>query len=402
MLVLFFCIYKLFINLKTKNMFAYNRHVAAHRAIAMLLALALVTWGLGAQLFTHKAEAANLTSVSDTLSDSMHDSASNHTIAFTSPNGMAAGATITVTFPAGFTNVAAMAFGDVDLTASGTDQTIAATNGSGQWGAVFSGQVLTLTSPSNVGQASNTPYVLELGTNATFGVTGDTQIVNPTATTTSYEIQINGTAPDSGRTRVAITDNVVVSAVVNTTLTFVVSGTAASSTVNGSPTTTSSSTSSTRLPFGVLTAGVSKTLAQDLTITTNAANGYVVTLYQDSNLQSSTGADIDNFIDGANTYTPTAWTSPTAIITNEATWGHWGITSDDATTTRAALDEFDSNEWSAPSSTPIVVMSHTGPADGATQGTGIARVGFQVQISSLQEAGDDYNTTLTYIATPTF
>jgi hypothetical protein len=32
----------------------------------------------------------------------------------------------------------------------------------------------------------------------------------------------------------------------------------------------------------------------------------------------------------------------------------------------------------------------------------LARIGYQAQITALQEAGDDYSTTLTYVATPTF
>ncbi len=47
-------------------------------------------------------------------------------------------------------------------------------------------------------------------------------------------------------------------------------------------------------------------------------------------------------------------------------------------------------------------MGHTGVADGLTAGIGTARIGYQVQISALQEAGDDYSTELRYIATPTF
>jgi hypothetical protein len=47
-------------------------------------------------------------------------------------------------------------------------------------------------------------------------------------------------------------------------------------------------------------------------------------------------------------------------------------------------------------------MGHTGPSDGFTAGQGATRVGYQIEISALQEAGDDYSTTLRYIATPTF
>ena len=47
-------------------------------------------------------------------------------------------------------------------------------------------------------------------------------------------------------------------------------------------------------------------------------------------------------------------------------------------------------------------MSHTGPTNGTITGEGTTKVGFKVQISGLQEAGDDYTARLTYVATPTF
>jgi len=374
------------------------RTVRTLQAVAMIVGLAVFFLSTGLPTLFRFAEASSITSASDTLSNSAPNGLSNHTFAFTTPNGMIASSTITITFPAQFT-IPAMAFDDIDIVASGTEQTVAAVSDVGVWGAYFSGQVLTLTSPTNVPQASNTPLVIQVGTNATFGTTGDAQITNPAATT-SYEINIAGSMPDSGSTRVAIIDQVTVSASVDTSLTFTVSGVNASSTVNGSPTTTAATTTNVTLPFGQLTAGVSKTLAQDLAVTTNATNGYTVTVEQTGSLQSTTGATIDGFIDGANTVTPTAWQGPGTLVANPDTYGHWGLTSTDGTTTRSL--EFDSDLWVSGSTTPIVVMGHDGPSDGSTAGVGAARVGYQVQISALQEAGDDYTTTLRYIATPTF
>jgi hypothetical protein len=86
---------------------------------------------------------------------------------------------------------------------------------------------------------------------------------------------------------------------------------------------------------------------------------------------------------------------------NENTWGHWGLTSDDTSLLGAGID-FAANQWVAASTTPRAVMAHNGPADGVTDNIGAAQVGYQIQITALQEAGDDYSTTLTYIATPTF
>ena len=369
------------------------------QAVALTVGLALLMWSVGLPTFFRHAEAAAITSASDTLSNSAPGVASNHTIAFTVPSGTPASSTITVTFPAEFT-ISGLGLNDLDITASGTDKTIATTSDvSGVWGAYFSGQVLTLTTPTDGSQSSNTPIVLEIGTNATFEGNGDQQIVNPSATT-SYAILIGGSMPDSGQVRVAIIDQVLVSASVNTSLTFSVAGVVSSTTINGSPTTTSATSTPTTLPFGTVAVNTSKVMAQTLSVATNATHGYVVTVEQTGDLQSTTGATIDGFIDGAYTTTPSPWQAPAGLIADTDTYGHWGLTSTDGTTTRAA--EFTSNTWVSGSTTPIVVMGHDDPADGITDGIGQATIGYQIQISALQEAGSDYSTTLRYIATPRF
>ena len=374
------------------------KSVRTLQAVAMTVGIALFLWSTGLPTLFRFAEASSITSASDTLSNSAPSASANHTFAFQVESIMAAGQTITLTFPVQFT-IPSLWLEDFDLTASGTEQTIASSNGVNIWGVSTSSQTITFTSPSNVGQASDTPFVIEIGNHAAAGGSGDTQIVNPAATT-SYAINIGGTMPDSGELRVAIVDQVVVSASVDTSLTFAVTGVNASSTVNGSATTTVATSTATTLPFGTLPIGTSRTLAHDLAVTTNAAVGYTVTVEQTGALQSTTGATINGFIDGSNTNTPTAWVGPSAAIANPDTYGHWGLTSEDGTTTRSS--QFTSNTWVSGSTTPIVIMGHTGPADGITQGVGAARIGYQVQISALQEAGDDYTTTLRYIVTPTF
>ncbi len=366
-----------------------------HRGIATLLAIALVLWVTGIHMFT-QAEASNLTYIKDTLSNSAPSETSNHTIEFLSPTGVTAGQTIVVTFPAGF-NLTGVNDTDVDLLEAGVDELVGAAPSGATWGAVVAGQVLTFTSGTGA-IASNATVTIKIGTNATGGV-ANAQVTNPSATT-SHEFTVTAGTADTGQFRVAIIDDVVVTANVDTTLTFTISGVAEFATVNTSPTTTSTTTTSTALPFGKLSPNVSKTLAQDLTVATNARNGYVVTVEQDQQLQSSTGADIDGFVDGNWTTTPAAWAAPTNNVNNENTWGHWGLTSEDFTTTRSI--QFAANQWVAASTTPVIVMGHTGPADGTTAGIGATRIGYQAQITALQEAGDDYNTTLTYIATPTF
>lgn len=390
----------IFTNLIIKYMYAFeNKMFPAYRAIAMLVAVALVLWAVGYNIAPGQAEAANVTSFSDTLSDSAPNSPSNHTLIFTTPNGLLIGETIEYTFPAGF-NLQNLDFNDMDLRDDGADQTLAAAAGAGTWGVSTTTTTITLETPTDTGVGSSSIIALFIGTHASSGATGDTQILNPSATS-SYEIDVAGTMTDSGHTRVAIVENVAVTAQVNTQFTFTVSGTTTGVTVNGSPTTTASDTTPTSLPFGTLSAGTSVVLGQDLTVETNAVDGFVVTVYQDQNLQSSTGADIDGFVDGNYTDTPAAWISPSNSITNENTWGHWGLTSSDADLVGQGTD-FGSDEWVAASTTPRVVFAHDDPADAQTFGVGYAHVGYQVQITSLQEAGDDYSTTLTYVATPTF
>ena len=377
------------------------RTVRILQVVAMSVGIALLLWSTGLPTLFRFAEAASITSASDTLSTSQPSVASNHVIAFTTPNGLSIGQTIQLVF-AGTFNMSLITEDDVDILVGGTSSSTAAAAGVNTWGVATSTNTITFTTPTNSGVASSTAIVIRIGTNAVTSGTGVNRITNPTSTTTTHAINIGGSMQDSGQVRIAVVDQVVVSASVDTSLTFSVTGVASGQTVNGSPTTTAANTTATTLPFGTLSTGVSRTLAHDLSVSTNATNGYTVTVEQTGALQSTTGAIIDGFIDGANTVTPTAWVAPSASISNAATYGHWGITSEDATTSRSAPDEFNSNEWASGSTTPIVIMGHTGPADGSAQGVGAVRIGYQVQISALQEAGDDYTTTLRYIVTPTF
>lgn len=363
-------------------MFVLSRNVSASfRVIATLVATAVVLWAMGAY---HYAEAANITTVSDLISDSDSGVDSNHLITFTIPSSLLTGETVVINFDSAngfdFTGVTT---GDFAITATGGTFTEAVNTGT---------DTITFTS---------TGATVATSTVVTVTINGANKINNPTPAggSASYEIDISA-GTDSGHTRVAIVDNVLVTATVNTTFTFTVNGRASGTTVNGQTTTITSS--STTIPFGTLAAAVPQTLSQNLTVATNAINGFVVTVMEDQHLLSSTGADIDNFENGNNAVTPATWSTPTNNIALENTWGHWGVTSSDSDTTRAPADEFGANEWQGVSTTPQVVFSHTGPADGLTAGIGSTTVGYRAQITALQEAADDYNTTLTYVATPTF
>lgn len=380
-------------------MYIYKTQVSLFQGIATLVAVALVLWAVGTHMFTQSVSAANLTNASDLLTDSEPSGTSVHTITFTMPNGMSIGDIFTVDFPAGF-DLSSLTVGDISVTNGGTPESVGGSSGAGTWGVTIGGQYVQFETPTDGGVASSTELILTIGDEAA------NMITNPSATS-SYEISVGtsgtSTIQDNGQMRVAIIENVLVTADINTTLTFTVNGTTTGAVCNGAPATYGPSTNTT-LPFGTLSTGPGgrKTLCQDLTVATNAINGYVVTVEEDSDLDSSTGAVIDGFQDASYTDTPAAWASPSGNVLDDTTWGHWGLTSTDGTTTRAALDEFDSAEWVAASTSPRVVMGHDSVADGVTEGIGRASVGYSVEITALQEAGDDYNTTLTYIATPTF
>lgn len=373
----------------------------SQRVVATLVACAVVMLSIG---FYTTAQAANLTNISNVLSDSDVSVVSDHTITFTIPTGsagVAAGQTITVDFPAGFA-MGSVAFGDIDFSIDTVDQTLAATPSGATWGAAVAGQTLTLTSGTGVVVADEVVEI-QVGTNAAGGTN---QVTNPTAG--SYEFVVTA-GPDTGKTRVAIIDNVLVTAIIETAFDFTITGLATSTAVNGENTT--GSTSPTAIPFGVLTAGAAEFLAQQLNVTTNAANGFVVTVEKDAPLQSSTGADIDDFVDASGTDTPTAWASPNGTLAfGENGWGHWGMVAVDGNLQGAGTNFTATDQFVAASSSPRAVFAHNGPSDGTTTGgndattddIGQTIVGYKIEVTALQEAGDDYNTTLTYIATPTF
>lgn len=377
-------------------MFVLTNNVsAAFRVIATLVATAVVLWTIG---YHATAEAANVIDVTDTLSDSSPDADSDHLIEFTmSASGTVAtgGGTIVVTFPTdtGNFDLTGVVEADIDLEVNSVDQDISGPD----WTVAVGASTITFTAVgSAVGEGED--VLIQVGTNAAGGAN---QINNPPAIAgnESFEIDISA-GTDTGHTRVVILDTVLVTATVDTTFDFTVYGNGTGEAVNG--TTTNITTGSTSIPFGTLTAYAIKTGSQDLTVRTNAIGGFVVTVQSDGAFLSSTGADIDTYEDGDDTVIPETWASPSVglDIGDQDTWGHWGITSEDATTTRA--NEFGSDQWAAVLPTPIVVYSHSGPADEVTPHIGSTTVGYQVEISPLQEAGDDYSTILTYIATPKF
>jgi hypothetical protein len=371
-----------------------NKVEVTQRVVATLVACAVVMATVG---IYNTAQAANLTDVSNVMTDSTPSVLSGHEIAFTIPTGstLSAASTFDIAFPAGFVYDGTMATGDFTVDVAGNAEAV------DSYAVV--GQVITLS--------------LDTVANATEEVVitiAPTEITNPAKVLSagvgdSYEITIN-TPADSGNARIVIIDNVVVTAEVATSFEFEVRPVATSTTVNGEATTIASA--STSIPFGELVAGDAEFIAQQLSVTTNAINGFVVTVEKGGELISSTAADIDTFTNGSNETTPGAWASPTGtLVAGEDGWGHWGMTTEDGDVNTAGAPNFaGSDEFIAVLNTPQAIFGHnsvcdgvqTGAGDASTDDTCLTEVGYKIEISALQEAGDDYIATLTYIATPKF
>jgi hypothetical protein len=366
--------------------------------LAMILIISTLLWATGAPMLTKHADAAQVTQISDTLYDSDLGVASKHILRYTTASSTPAGGTIQFIFDpttsafgmagptATTTQITAIGMTVVTTCGGGSDEVTVSTN----YTAGSEGFTLTVCGGDSVPAGAKV---------INYGATSSPIITNP-ASAGSYRVNMVGSNGDVGATRIAIIDDVVVTAAVDTTFTFTVAGVATSTVVNGE--TTTGSTTATAINYNYITpgSGGAQVMGQYLSVITNAAYGFSVTVREDTNLLSSTGADIDLFKDGATTSVPTAWTSPTNTLGSEWTYGHFGVTSQD--TTLSAGDEFGSSLFAGNIDTPRQVFYHNGPSDGTTDDIGDTFVAYKVEIGSLQEAGTDYTNTLTYVATPVF
>jgi hypothetical protein len=378
------------------------------RVVATLVACAVVMATIG---IYNTAQAANLTFVSNTLTDSTPSLASGHLISFIAEGDILVGENITVTFDNDDAGAGGQSFNGGDISAAITDATDLTFTVGG--GATSSPSFVSSDTDSFVvnGIAATAGQEVEIIVALAAGVTNPAKVL-AAGIGDSYEIAVavaNAAGPDSGNTRVVIIDSVVVTAQVATQFSFEVRPVDTGITINGEATTGSSST--TTIPFGELAVGTAEFIAQQLAVETNAINGYVVTVEKDGALLSSTGADIDTFVEGSNLLVPGAWATPVAVLNSEDTYGHWGMTTEDGDVNDATYTAISAaDRFVAVLDTPRAVMGHTGVCDGLATGAGdasdddecVTEVGYKIQITALQEAGDDYTATLTYIATPIF
>lgn len=327
------------------------------------------------------ARAVSFTLAADRISDS-DVSATNvtHNITLTTHLPLAQNEYVDITFPVALGSIVAHA----NVTCSGT--------------------LIGTRQAAQIARCTN-PLVGAFAPGAvTVTVTGMTNTASPGSQSVSI-ISYNaggGTIYESATVMVAIINSVTMSANVPSSLTFAIAGLGTSTAIN-SATTTGSSTP-TQINFGSLVASTtySSVMGQQLNVTTNANFGFRVTVEQDQNMVSLSGATIDSFANNSAPVSPIAWTAPTGTLDATTTYGHMGFTTSDATMSSTTPNLYVGDKWMGFTGTGTQeVMYHNGPADGSTQDKGSVKIAYRIQITALQESGD-YTNSLTYVATPTY
>lgn len=340
---------------------------------------------------------ADLTNVKDTLSDSRPTTASNHTIQFTlsGANSIRDNETIIVTFPSGF-DLSSVDYTDMDLDGSVSPEATLASSPSGSdWGVQVTGQTITFTAPlsggPHIGNAET--VTIEIGTNATYGVTGDQQIINPTAGSYTIDIAVNGSSPETGALVVAVIAGVTVSATITESLTFAIAGVNNTDCTQGNAV-TAVTTTATTVPFESMTPNNFKKGCQLLTVNTNAGDGFIITSQETDQLTNSGGQTIpDTTCDNGSCteITADAWVTATA---NHGL-GHtcFGLSCVAAYSSGTNYRQFASI---ADAETAQTMMSSSTPVTNAT-----STVVYQLSVPVSQASGD-YTNTVVYIATAQF
>lgn len=236
-------------------------------------------------------------------------------------------------------------------------------------------------------------------------------ITNPSSTATAYaqittySDSCGGTSVDTGVAAVAYLPAVTVSATVSSTLSFAI--TAASDADCDTSFTTeedTSSVSATAVEFGTIASlNTFYHGCQDLTVSTNAADGYVVKAHELTSLMSGANTIDDSTGDDnlMNETTSSAWTIEAnnpgfAYACDDITGTDCDLANETLYKTFACIGDDASCDPGSGSATPQTVMTNSGPVN-----ANVSRMEYKLSIDGVQEAGT-YQNTLMYIITPTF
>jgi len=258
-------------------------------------------------LGVQKVEGDQLYAISDVLEDSRPTIASNHTITFTTQTLVEDDdSTITVTFPAGFT-MGALSETDIDISDDAADkETEANCIGSDEVGIGVSGQIITFTICAGEGGdiAAGSVVIIEIGDNAYYDGTGAIQILNH-ATPTYYDIVIGGTWDDDGTTKIVIVDTLTARVTVDETMSFTIAAVTLGNCDDrpGDNVNEVATTVATLVDFGDATLEEFYDACHSLTVGTNAAGGYSVTVTESDQLSYGSDQIADGVCDTSCTET---------------------------------------------------------------------------------------------------
>ncbi len=383
----------------------------------------------------HGANASALTNISLTMDDSIKSTVSDWELVFTTPTGFVGDGTtnsIKIVFdadgasPAWLTgtvlgnavSISVAGVGKIPKNAgtcgvNGVNYTFATGTTS------FAGDTLTLIACSGQTVSAGSKVSITLGyayhgsgdsTLTTLDVADIYGVQNPVSTG-EYLITITaGNGADVGFTRAVITNKVNLAAEISAIFTLSISGVATgAANINEATGTTDIATNSSSLAWGTLAVAVAKQAGMSVVVSTNAIDGFRIYVVKDGELRNDNSDTIDIFKDGTDA-SASSWTNPSASADTPSTFGHWGVTSDDnslggsADPSVCATDTFGTALYdavptvvsSSPASLGLEIRCDTSPTSAST-----TSIGFQIQISSLQESGT-YTNRLWFVSVPQF
>jgi hypothetical protein len=262
------------------------------------------------------------------------------------------------------------------------------------------GRMLVLTAPtdstSTVHIATGTPITIKVGSNATQQQQGGHWITNPSSGGI-YTISVGGTFGGSGNMLVSINFGVSVQAKVAESLAFTASSVNAVNCIADDGATVNTVTSTaTSVPFGIISPNTFYQGCQDLIVSTNAGNGYSVTVQESFAMKTANG----QFTIPDTTCDAGGCTESAAAAWANATKNGLGHTcanqlNHDCNAAYSSGTLFRQAADLSAGETAQAVMSSS------TAATATGRMKYRLSAGSAQAAGN-YTTVITYIITGTY
>lgn len=383
--------------------------------VVLTITLLLLPLGVSRKL----VHADGLSKVKDVIDDSRPSNDTSHEIYFVATNGVAISETIIFEFDVSGTafDLTGIDFADIDLAEDNdnvcdgtwTEKTLAGTATASDWGVAVNTttDIITFTAPSSgTPITANRCVQIEIGDNATGG-TGNDEINNPSSAN-YYDILISGTIGnnDTGRAKIVVIDTLTARVTVSETLSFTV-GAVDLATCDDRPGDNVhevATTGGTLVDFGSVNTEEFYDACHLLTIGTNAANGYSVTVKESDQLTYGGSTIADGVCDS------------TCTESSEGTWATSAnngfgyclddLTGDGGATADASMAQCDDvtapeykifaeHDVDTPDEQTIMLSAGSLTANDTTH------LGYRISIPGSQAAGT-YQNNMILVATPTY